>query len=506
MQVDQFKYRWLYKFAWGFEGAAALTGLAMAAVFNAPSYIRYSEDGIDATEWTFLIGGSLPFIMVAFAELCKIPLVTATIQSKTQSTRLIFGLTTFAAAFITFETVYNGLEQTQAQRSTHIFEYNAEIENLVNRIETIENRINVESPNDEGSLNRDIQEKRDNINGEFNSKIKQLDNEIKLIDKKYDDKLSSLISPIENQITEIKSEQGQTTENQEKAISQASKDIDKAQRELKSYETKLSKCGAFSSSCKKLNRDGIETTKKKINTLERKRDRLVRNNKVDNSEVEEKLLQIQNIRKEIQNEKDIELKVIEKKKLGEENWLKEKLSEIDQELKQKTKTVNLSSAVVSKAQSDKDAALNEIDDLKRDKALAVNANLVYRLAGRWFGVPAGDVTEAQAGVIGRIWSGSIAAIVAIMGPMIASAYLVLNNQGSEKPKSVFRALAKAINAKKRKPTIVEKKVVEEVEKIVEKEVIVEKIVEVEIEKPVIKHVPIFTDDPKLVELSKDRTE
>ena len=102
------RYGWLYKFAWAFEFAAALTGLAMAAVFNAPSYLRYSEDGIDATEMTYLLGGSLPFIMVAFAELCKIPLVTATVLAKTRFTKILFGLTTFAAAFITFETVYNG--------------------------------------------------------------------------------------------------------------------------------------------------------------------------------------------------------------------------------------------------------------------------------------------------------------------------------------------------------------------------------------------------------------
>ena len=78
---------------------------------------------------------------------------------------------------------------------------------------------------------------------------------------------------------------------------------------------------------------------------------------------------------------------------------------------------------------------------------------------------------------------------------------MLNLPMPAQPKSVWRALAKAIRARKRRPKVIEKMV--EVEKIVEKEVIVEKIVEKEIEKPVIKYVPIFTDDPTLVELSKD---
>ena len=38
---------------------------------------------------------------------------------------------------------------------------------------------------------------------------------------------------------------------------------------------------------------------------------------------------------------------------------------------------------------------------------------------------------------------------------------------------------------------------------VEKKIYVDKLIEVEIEKPIIKHVPIFTDDPSLIELSKE---
>ena len=139
------KYSWLYKFAWGYEIAAALTGLAMATAFTMISYRTASEDGIDPVEMTDLIRGSLPFVMVAFAELCKIPLVIATVRANTKFTTILFGATTFAAAFITFETVYNGLEQTQAQRSIHIFKLNAELNNLENRIATIDNRISVAS-------------------------------------------------------------------------------------------------------------------------------------------------------------------------------------------------------------------------------------------------------------------------------------------------------------------------------------------------------------------------
>ena len=55
----------------------------MALVFNAPAYIYYLRDGVlEATEVANLVGGALPFILIAFAELCKIPLVTATIKAK----------------------------------------------------------------------------------------------------------------------------------------------------------------------------------------------------------------------------------------------------------------------------------------------------------------------------------------------------------------------------------------------------------------------------------------
>ena len=495
------RYGWLYKFAWAFEFAAALTGLAMAAVFNAPSYLRYSEDGIDATEMTYLLGGSLPFIMVAFAELCKIPLVTATVLAKTRFTKILFGLTTFAAAFITFETVYNGLEQTQAQRSAHIFEFNAEIDNLDNRIGTLENRISVAKEKSSAEVSEEISAQIDQAKSAFETQKRIIDDEASKIEKEYSDREESLLEPLNAQLAQLQDDEDKKASNQTNQIELAQESLLLAQKSLSGYEAKLEKCGAFSGSCKKINREAIANEKKKIKTLERKISRLAKQRPSNSVKAQKILDQIQETRLELQADKDKKLAEINDKRAKAEQSLNKSLAAIEEEAAKKKKTLEENENKVAASEDDKDALLIQIDDLKKEKALAVNANLVYRLAGRWFGVKAGDVTEAQAAVIGRVWSGSIAAIVAIMGPMIAGAYLVLNLPMPAQPKSVWRALAKAIRARKRRPKVIEKMV--EVEKIVEKEVIVEKIVEKEIEKPVIKYVPIFTDDPTLVELSKD---
>ena len=515
MNSQQNQYKWLYKFAWGFEAVAAITGIAMAAVFNAPAYIRYSADGLNATEITFLIGGSLPFLMIAFAELCKIPLVTATIMAKTYGVKLLFGCVTFFASFITFETVYNGLEQTQAQRSMHIFELNAELDNLQNRINTIDNRILIASEKDEELINSEIDRLRDKAYKSFDMRNAVLNDEINKIEKKYLSKYKNIIKPLEAQIEKIEVSQEKKSNTKLNAISSIKSDLDSTRSALAGYEKNLQECGFFSGRCGEVNRDGINSSKERISDLEKSLIEIKSNKKNDNPKITNLLKSIAREQRVIQKGKDKDLQVVESKRQLADKKLQDELKKVNKIAENKKSKLNSNEDKITVSQESKDNILVEIDDVKQKKAIDVNTNLIYRLAGRWFGVTAGDVTERQASIIGTIWNASISIIVAVMGPIIASAYILLNHQINDRPKSIFRALAKAIRSQKRKPKIVEKIV--EVDKIIEKEIYVDKfievevekkiyvdkLIEVEIEKPIIKHVPIFTDDPSLIELSKE---
>ncbi len=496
------KYSWLYKFAWGYEIAAALTGLAMATAFTMISYRTASEDGIDPVEMTDLIRGSLPFVMVAFAELCKIPLVIATVMAKTRSIAILFGATTLIAAFITFETVYIGLEISQGQQTAHIIEFNSELNDLENKIAVIDDRISVASNKNEAKVNDEITELKAKVRIDFEHRKSVVDNEITKINKKFVDKEKSVLEPLISRRDQFEKDNIKSAKNKAEEIELAKDNISTAQNSLSKYEKDLNQCRIFSSnSCKQRNRAGIADSKNKIKTHERNLNRLMKSKPDDSQRITNILEEIGEKRNALQKEKENALKPSDKKRQDVERWYKNELNKIGELASNKKENLTDNQNKISNSQNDKDTLLNDINSIKKVKAQAVNANFVYRLAGNWFDVNAGDVTDTQAAAISRIWLGSIAVIVAIMGPMIAGAYLMLNFQPKEKPKSSIRALAKAIRSQKRTPKIIEKMV--EVEKLVEKEIFVEKIVEVEVEKLVVKHVPIFTNDPSLIEVSKE---
>jgi hypothetical protein len=142
----------------------------------------------------------------------------------------------------------------------------------------------------------------------------------------------------------------------------------------------------------------------------------------------------------------------------------------------------------------------------------VNDNPVYRLAKQVIGLKdVCDLSERQLSIIKAVWFGSLALIVAVLGPILAFASFVVREN---KP----RVIIKEVPVEK----IVEVETIKEVpvEKIIEVEVIkeitidrqvpVEVIKEVPVDKVVFKevpvevirkevvHIPVYTDDKTLL--------
>jgi hypothetical protein len=509
------QYTWLYKFAWSFEVVAAITGLAMALVFNAPAYIYYLRDGVlEATEVANLVGGALPFILIAFAELCKIPLVTATIKAKGVLITLLFGFTTCAAAFITFETVYNGLDTTQAQRSEVLFTYNAEIQASENRIENLTSRISLAKGYSQELLDGELSAKTSDINKAYDKRVSAINAEIKRINTQAADRQASVLKPlnekieqINERIREIKSSLGKSEQKRISSIEQIEAKINQARRRKSEYESKLLDCNFFSNACRTTNGGGVESAQEEVDSLESQLTKLTVVKSGSNSEVDGLIAgkakitdQMTPVLQRIQVEKDKAFEKPNAERAEADTWLARNLAELEGKRKSGEKRVSSNQIDIDKLEGEKAAVLDVVGEIKKNKALEVNTNLVYRMAGKWYSVHASEVTDAQAGVVGMIWNGSIAMVVAIMGPMIAAAYIMLNSQRLSKPRSGLHSLALAIRSRKRKPVIIEKIV--EVDKVVEKEVIVVKEVEVVVEKPIIKYVPLYTNDPDLIELAK----
>ena len=106
---------WTYRMAWLMEITAALIGLSVAGVMIiAGLQADMSKSGFLAPI-VGQIGPAGAFIMVALAELTKIPLATLLFEVK-KLAKPVVALILLGMAFITFETVLTGLERAQTIR------------------------------------------------------------------------------------------------------------------------------------------------------------------------------------------------------------------------------------------------------------------------------------------------------------------------------------------------------------------------------------------------------
>jgi len=93
--------RRLYVLAWVIEGVAVALGLGMALSLNLPGESTFAE---------FLLGGG-GFVMVACAELSKIPLATFFVETPRRRAKLFTLGFLLLMSFITFETIFMSLER-----------------------------------------------------------------------------------------------------------------------------------------------------------------------------------------------------------------------------------------------------------------------------------------------------------------------------------------------------------------------------------------------------------
>ena len=139
-------------------------------------------------------------------------------------------------------------------------------------------------------------------------------------------------------------------------------------------------------------------------------------------------------------------------------------------------------------------------------------NQVYRIAMMFApdAATAADVPRGTVDMVGKVWFGSLAMVIAITGILLALASEVVKDpkqtsvKGNSSISATFRRLLVDIRKRQRKPKIIERIIEKEVERIVHitKEIPVDKVVLKEVVVEVIKkeivHVPVYSDDPDLI--------
>ena len=125
--------RFLIGLAWAVEIIAVLIGLTISIVVAVSAYSSFASEGdVGLLEGaSSILVASLPFVLIAVVEICKIPLTFAFMAVRNRMWRGMFLTFVLFLCLITFETMLNGFERSFSN-------LNRAIDNRKNDIESTE--------------------------------------------------------------------------------------------------------------------------------------------------------------------------------------------------------------------------------------------------------------------------------------------------------------------------------------------------------------------------------
>ncbi len=136
--------KFLIRLAWTVEIVAVLIGLTISvvvAVSAFQSFEDYGRTGLLDTGSAVLVA-SLPFVLIALVEICKIPLTFAFLAVDSKLWRTLFMGFVLFLCLITFETMFNGFERNFSNLNRAIDERLNNIERINGRVDLLQVRRN----------------------------------------------------------------------------------------------------------------------------------------------------------------------------------------------------------------------------------------------------------------------------------------------------------------------------------------------------------------------------
>jgi len=595
----------LYKAAWGFEIIAAITGVIVAIVIGHDAYINYlvvdptdpsgKEMIISAEHWADVVLGSMPFGMVALAEILKIPIVYLVYINRNLFTKVFFSTILLGLTLITFETVISGFERQftnviyKVERpKEQLRQINAEIGILQEEISAT-NKITSRSVNKDKQselvIAKDIydknvadsEEKISNLlkdsNVESNYEKDQLNADIKRLMKEKSVAVQEAKSNYDSaKITrEANIDREQKINN--KLITQITEDVNRIQKIISDWD-KSAKGSWTKEFCSKDSQ--CKTNYEELKNLKEEKKRL--RNKQSGDISIDYFANYQALKNKIEKNYDAKIKIardkvreIEKAQNQElanrqdVKNLKEERKILDAQYEEEKKKINNSFAKQGeKIGSQKEineenkallsTKLDKREEIKNDINKYIAVAQIYRFTKyrlnfmadgdvctkfsdsmpnvekkfSFFGffeegqegeclevkkareVGIDDVTSAEVTKTAFWWYGSLSALVAIMGVVLAFGAFILTHPNEKyldvkkrnRLKSTIRRMFISLRKRIREPKIITKTRIKEVPKEVIKEVPVDKVVLTEVPVEVIKkevfYEPLYTKDPDLL--------
>ncbi|HIE74343.1 MAG TPA: hypothetical protein EYQ06_08800, partial [Flavobacteriales bacterium] len=539
--------RKFYFTAWVVEIVAATIGLTIAWSQGYASYLYLlsENEGIFPMSQLFnLFIAALPFIMVAIAELLKIPFAYLVYMNRRLLVKVVYSFVLLTVTIITFETLIFGFERqyTNITQQVRVPQKQLDIINI--KLTDIDKRtIRLESQT-EGSIkltiNEMLQSAKQNkdfdienytnqknalyksTNSPAYSQIEILQQENNQIESQSKTSIGQLQETLKVSIKEESSNIKQRTINQNKQIDALRNEILRIEEKIASKEVSLGALGAlFSTDIPKWEKDIVRKDKQidtlissgsMVSTTSSKIDKRIENirNKANNkiSENNAKISQLK-IKVALAQGDNLKMQTIDENIQIRHQTYADSLSIIEKKRNKMEKDFENRDTIIEGLYADKNKLTEKQGIKKAQIDKAASNSQVYRIAMGWYEKNrASDVTRIEADNVAFFWFGSLALIVSTIGVSLAFGAYILKHpvEGFPAKKRTKSRIIKALmltlrrlRKRLRNPKIVTK--IKEVEVPIEvvKEVPVDKVVfkevPVEIVKKQVIHVPIYTNDP-----------
>jgi hypothetical protein len=560
----------LYRFAWVIEFFAVGIGLGIAVMQLATSFTELAkgkEGALGFGDYTNIVIAAVPFLMVAIVELTKIPFVDAFYQTSHRVWKAVFLVSLVIISGITFESALNGFERNfnalnigvdrLQKRLLVVEESMVPIQERIGRaeeltLEGVEENYSTrfaELTEQKDSQTRTFEDRKREVRASIQSQYTE--GLITQSDASRDELAAlreQLRSDLANHTERFNEETDSLSTTQNTKLRQLSIDYEREQGRLDTMrqqaEQTIGAASIFSRGSVRERVDAEISAQESKVELARQRFEKAQSSQVNSERTNQYRVEQRQIRVDFEGrilrvqsqidslndrynqsigtrERDVastiegydeEIASIEEKFSGQ-------FEEVKETRLQQLEILNNNTNLIAGWEGELDDLRDQRVSLRDDINTAVSENQIYRMAQLFSGADsAADIPKEYVVNVAVIWFSSLAAMVAFTGVLLAMAANVIRDpklpDHANRKSNFSKELGKTARSARRwvahrrrldrKPIIKER--VREVIKEVPVDRVVRQDVPVETIKKELIHVPLYTNDPKLLKTGFSRIE
>ena len=415
------------------------TGPATGLVLGTQAFS--ASQSVTATDLTL---ASAPLLMVAIAELTKIPIATLLFSATWLWKPIILAFLLLLAG-ITFETVFMGLERAGALRQL-------KYEDLANKIDALKGEESRLTASDQAARQTDQVEQAfaefDTATAAAEKEREQIQVQIGAVDKELEG--SAVLTPeaarIRDQLQEREAERTGLIDRRDQEVREA---MDSFERQRDSFVERI-KIATAAGNSESVRRNEIEVAK-----VANPRPRIIAkydgqlgaiDRRISDLRAEFEELRASNIPADSDQRQDLfsRRKLFEQQLVSSSEKWRARLDDVQSRIASAQGSEAQEANTAAENQARRDAINKEISKLENERIPLARTDQVRRIASRWYGNKPEEVTEDQEGIISVIWFGSLALIAALAGPITAMVALGLQRIAANAEKPVEGKLSRLL--------------------------------------------------------------